>query len=327
MSFHGVNNQSGISQTTSVQPLEQTAQSAQTTTLDKMPDLATASKQQANKPTTSMPSAFEISGKYVLGAILLGTGITIGAALAPITIPLGLLGAGIGFAVGKGLKGMSREAPEIGAFVGGSIGSLLTGALVIAGYSLIKNSNGLKEDRADAIKDQATVKQEQPAAKPSKDKVASTKLQQKKELPDPDGEKSKMDTMRTVLNDTSRDDLTRFEEYEIVKAGPKYTEFYETFNQEIDFKITISSQKRELQEQLNNYEAMAERKTNNETFLTKPLAPEALQNLQSNLSNIHTQMKLMDTSIIELKTSIENKSGALAELENNTNEAYRKAIE
>ena len=38
-------------------------------------------------------------------------------------------------------------------------------------------------------------------------------------------------------------------------------------------------------------------------------------------------MEQLDTDILKIKTSIENKSAVLKDLEENTNKAYQKAIE
>ena len=103
------------------------------TTLDKIPPKEIAKVEQSSRPEKSGPSNLEFA-KKALGITLIGVGFTAGVALAPITVPFGLLGAGIGLGVGKGLEKLNNaisgeskktDAGFIGSAVGAAIGSLL----------------------------------------------------------------------------------------------------------------------------------------------------------------------------------------------------------
>lgn len=114
-----------------------------TDSLQENPSLEATAKQQATKP-----SALDVT-KNIVGYGLIGLGVGTGLALAPIAIPLGMLGGGIGLAVGKGLEKFSKNTHEnagtSGAVIGISIGTLLTGALILGGGLLIKNADRKKE--------------------------------------------------------------------------------------------------------------------------------------------------------------------------------------
>lgn len=111
---------------------------------DNSLNVENTAKQQAVKPTSFKDKSADVA-QLVFGHTLMGIGAGLGLGLAPITIPLGLLGAGIGFAIGKGVEKLVKDAPvdssSTGAIIGGSIGSLLTGALIVGGGLLIKNAN------------------------------------------------------------------------------------------------------------------------------------------------------------------------------------------
>ena len=265
----------------------------------KIPSQNIAASQQAERPETPTQDPTNIAQK-ILGYSLIGVGITAGAALLPITLPLGLLGAGIGTLVGKGIEKLMNAISEAeakkagtaftkektdagfyGAAAGVSLGTLLTGALVLLGGYLVKNAN-----------DRASISKDSPEVKPKADiKVKSPKTQ---EIPDPDGVKSLMDLSRTALEaETSYgtgDNLkleyrSDFESFDVNEKGPKYVNFFTTFNKEIALRIKISEDK---------------------TFLANPTVPE--------------------NSKKEVKASLDEKLETLVKLVADTNSAYEEAI-
>lgn len=93
-----------------------------------------AGEAQKNKPSILNSDAARFAQK-ACGFSLLTVGVAGVVVFAPITIPMGLLGAGLGLAVGKAF---GHE--KAGMFIGEAVGSLLFSGVAFAGAKLVQNA-------------------------------------------------------------------------------------------------------------------------------------------------------------------------------------------
>lgn len=261
--------------------VEQLKSTEPQTSIAKLPTVETTKTQQAAKPETPKASVKEVALK-VAGKGLMSFGIVAGAAIFPLSIGGGvvgaLIGAGIGKRVGEGIKAFSgptkstgRDSPAmIGAQVGASIGSLLTFGFIRLGAHLLQEAKDLKTDRKlssanaekanqlEKDKDKLDTMQKEldymhseesmsekavadPHLRAEEAKVA-VNTPNLRDAPDPDGVKYTLTQTRAVLsNRDSPDKIGIFEGSDIQKTPPKYRQFFETFNKEIEFQNSLSS--------------------------------------------------------------------------------------